>query len=145
MQGKEVKRMNILKMIIFSMIIIGLAASLGFAGDMMGGGSVERGKALFNDPKAFGGSTSCSSCHPDGKGLEKTGMAGRTEWTNPVGTYKSLEETINVCITKANKGKAIDVKSREMKDMVAYIKSLGMGMKKEMKHEMPMKEKSPGY
>jgi len=130
--------MNILKISVFSMIVIGLIASLGFAGGMMEG-SVERGKALFNDPKAFGGSTSCSSCHPDGKGLEKAGMEGRTEWTNPVGTYKSLEEAINVCITQANKGMAIDVKSQEMKDMVAYIKSLGM------KKEMPMKEKSPGY
>lgn len=136
--------MKILMMMAVFMTVIGLIASPVFAGDMMEG-SVEKGKALFDDPKAFGGSTSCSSCHPDGKGLEKAGMKGKTEWTNPVGTYKSLEEAINVCITQANKGKAIDVKSQEMKDMVAYIKSLGMGMKKEMKHEMPMKEKSPGY
>ncbi|RJQ56876.1 MAG: hypothetical protein C4526_00555 [Nitrospiraceae bacterium] len=100
----------------------------------------ERGKTLFNDPKAFGGSVSCASCHPDGKGLEKSGM--KKEWKNPAGTFKSLEEAINACITMANKGKAIDVKSQEMKDMVAYIKSLGM---KGMKHEMPMKEKGTGY
>ena len=132
--------MNILKMIIFSAIVIGLAASLGFAGGMMEGDAA-KGKALFDDPKAFGGSTSCSSCHPDGKGLEQAGMMGKTEWNPPAGTYKSLEEAINICITKANKGNAIDVKSQEMKDMVAYIKSLGKGMH----HEMPMKEKSPGY
>ncbi|MBI5666016.1 MAG: c-type cytochrome [Nitrospirae bacterium] len=107
----------------------------------MTGGDVEKGKALFNDPKSFGGTVSCSSCHPDGKGLGKAGMKGRTEWKNPAGTYKSLEEAINVCITAANKGKAIDVKSQEMKDMVAYIRSLAM----EMKHEMPMKEKKMGY
>jgi cytochrome c len=132
--------MKILKMIVFSMIVIGLAASLGFTGGMMEGDAA-KGKALFNDPKAFGGSTSCSSCHPDGKGLEESGMMGKKEWDTPAGTYKSLEEAINICITRANKGSAIDPQSQEMKDMVAYIKSLGKGMH----HEMPMKEKSPGY
>jgi cytochrome c len=140
--------MKILKIVVLAMFVIGFAAFLdltGYAGNMMDEGSVERGKALFDDPMAFGGSTSCSSCHPDGKGLEKSGMEGKTEWTNPVGTYKSLEEAINVCITQANKGKAIGVNSEEMKDLIAYIKSLGMGMKKEMKHEMPMKKKEMGY
>jgi cytochrome c len=117
-----------------------LLVSLGFAGSMMEG-NAEKGKALFNDPKAFGGVKSCSSCHPDGKGLEKAGVMGKKEWDTPAGKYKSLEEAINACITMANKGKAIDTKSQEMKDMVAYIKSLG----KEMKHEMPMKEKGKGY
>lgn len=132
--------MQLLKILVFSMIIIGLTASFGLAGEMMGD-NVEKGKALFNDPKAFEGSTSCNSCHPDGKGLEKAGMMGKKEWVTPAGAYKSLEEAINICITMGNKGKAIDVKSQEMKDMVAYIKSLS----KEMKHEMPMKKKESGY
>ena len=133
--------MKILKIVMLSMIAIVFTASLAFAGIGMMDGNAEKGKALFNDPKAFGGSVSCSSCHPDGKGLEKAGMMGKTEWTNPAGKFKSLEEAINACITMANKGKAIDVKSEEMKDMVAYIKSLGMGMK----HDMPMKKKGMGY
>jgi len=54
------KRMNLLKLIVLSMLAIGLIASLGFAGTMEG--NAEKGKALFNEPKAFGGSTSCSSC-----------------------------------------------------------------------------------
>jgi cytochrome c len=39
---------------------------------------------------------------------------------------------VNFCIVGANKGKAIDVKSQQMQDMVAYIKSLkaGGGQKK---------------
>jgi len=130
-------------MVVLSVIVVGLIASFGIAAGKMEG-NAEKGKALFNDPKAFGGIKSCSSCHPDGKGLEKSGMMGKKEWKNPVGTYKSLEEAINVCITMANKGKAIDVKSQEMKDMVAYIKSLGME-KKEMKEKTPMKEKTGGY
>jgi len=132
--------MKILKIVMLSIIAIGLITSWVFAAGMMEG-NAEKGKALFNDSKAFGGSTSCSSCHPDGKGLEKSGMMGKTEWTNPAGKFKSLEEAINACITMANKGKAIDVKSEEMKNMVAYIKSLGMGMK----HDMPMKKKGMGY
>ena len=132
--------MKMLKIIMLAMLAAMFIASSVFAAGVIGG-DAERGKALFNDPKSFGGSTSCSSCHPDGKGLEKAGMKDRTEWKNPAGTYKSLEEAVNVCITAANKGKAIDTKSQEMKDMLAYIKSLGMAMKK----EMPMKEKKMGY
>jgi thiosulfate dehydrogenase len=44
----------------------------------------------------------------------------------------SLEEAVNFCIVNASRGKAIDEDSREMKDIVAYIKSLG-------------KEEAPGY
>ncbi|MBI5676433.1 MAG: hypothetical protein HZC48_11510 [Nitrospirae bacterium] len=138
--------MKILKAVVMAVIVSGFLFSLASAGGKMKG-DAEKGRALFNDPKAFGGSVSCSSCHPDGKGLEKSGMKDKKEWTNPVGTFKSLEEAINACITAANKGQAIDVKSQEMMDMVAYIKSLGMKMEKEMKQEIPMemKEKKSGY
>lgn len=77
-------------------------------------GDVVKGKALFNDTK-LGGNTSgnsCSSCHPEGKGLEKA--ADR----------KDLEAFVNSCIENALKGKAIDPKSQEMKNLVAYLKSL---------------------
>jgi cytochrome c len=80
----------------------------------MAAGDMEKGKALFNDPK-FGGGTagvSCNSCHPDGKGLEKAA------------DKKDLEKFINACIKNALKGKGIDTKSAEMTDIVAYIKSL---------------------
>jgi len=77
-------------------------------------GDVEKGKALFNDPR-FGGGTagvSCNSCHPDGNGLEK------------VGDRKDLEKFVDGCIKNALKGKGIDPKSVEMADIIAYIKSL---------------------
>ena len=80
----------------------------------MAAGDAEKGKALFSDPK-FGGGTagvSCNSCHPDGKGMEKTG------------DMKGLEKQVNACIKGALKGKEIDPKSAEMADIVAYIKSL---------------------
>jgi len=84
----------------------------------------ERGKTLFNDPKLGNGTAgkSCNSCHPGGKGLE--GVGEKMEWKNPGGTFKSLEAAVNVCIEMALKGKALDVKSDQMKDMISYLKSL---------------------
>ena len=84
----------------------------------------DRGKALFNDTKLGGGTSgkSCATCHPDGKGLE--GVGSKKEWKNPGGEFKSLEEAVNVCITMALKGTALDVKSEQMKDLVAYLNSI---------------------
>jgi cytochrome c5 len=84
----------------------------------------DRGKTLFNDTKLGGGTAgkSCGTCHPDGKGLEGTGS--KTMWKNPGGEFKPLEEAVNVCITMALKGTALDVKSEQMKDLVSYLKSI---------------------
>jgi cytochrome c len=125
--------MKLLKITVLCIIALGLIVSSAFAMKHL---PEERGKTLFNDPKAFGGKTACSSCHPDGKGLEKAGA--KKDWTTPAGKTKTLEEAINLCIVNANKGKALDVKSEQMKDMVAYIKSLE-------KKEAPKKPKAGGY
>jgi len=101
--------MKSLKITMLCMIFVNLIFSLAMAA-----GDMEKGKALFNDPK-FGGGTagvSCNSCHPDGKGLEKAA------------DKKDLEKFVNACIKNALKGKGIDTKSAEMADIVAYIKSL---------------------
>ncbi len=98
-----------LKITMVSVISVSLIFSL-----VIAAGDMEKGKALFKNPK-FGGSTvgmSCNSCHPDGKGLEKA--ADR----------KDLEKFVNACIKNALKGKGIDPKSDEMADIVAYLKSL---------------------
>jgi len=98
-----------LKIVMLSMISVNLIFSLAIAA-----GDREKGKALFNDP-TFGGGTagvSCNSCHPDGKGLEKAA------------DKKDLEKFVNDCIKNALKGKGIDIKSAEMADIVAYLKSL---------------------
>jgi cytochrome c len=112
--------MKFCKIILFALISCGLIFSFAFAA-----GNVEKGKALFNDPKAFGAKAgkSCGTCHPNGQGLEKA--ATMKELTNPAGKWTSLEDAINVCIVLANKGTSIDPKSDQMKDLVAYIKSLG--------------------
>jgi cytochrome c5 len=84
----------------------------------------ERGKILFNDTKLGGGTSgrSCNTCHPDGKGL--FGVGEKKLWKNPGGEYTSLEEAVNICITMALQGKALDVKSEKMRDLVSYLKSL---------------------
>ena len=121
--------MKVLKVLMLSVLVAGLLSSFAFAA-----GNPEKGKAMFNDPKAFGGQKACSSCHPDGRGLEKA--AAEKEWTTPAGKTKTLEEAINLCIVNANKGKALAVKSEQMADMVAFIKSLGKKMEKKA---------APGY
>jgi mono/diheme cytochrome c family protein len=113
---KEVNVMKIAKIAMVSLIVFGLFAVAFAAGD------AAKGKALFNDPKFAGGSKACSACHADAGKL--AGAADKKEFMIMGKTQKSLEEAINACIVGANKGKAIDVKSQQMQDMVAYIKSL---------------------
>ena len=111
--------MKIIKIALLTMIVIMLTTSAVFAMKHL---PEERGKALFNDPGFAEGSKSCSTCHPDGRGLER---AGEKKTFNIMGgSQNSLEEAVNVCIVNANKGKAIDVNSDQMKDIVGYIKSL---------------------
>jgi len=109
--------MNFLRNSFLSVIALGMTFTLAFAA-----GESEKGKVLFNDPNFAGGVKACSSCHPNGQGLEKT--ADKKEFHVMGKTQKSLEEAINTCIVYANQGKAIDVKSAQMKELVAYIKSL---------------------
>jgi cytochrome c553 len=101
--------MKTLKITLFSAIATGLIFSFAF-----GAGNVAKGKILFNDSKLGGGTVgnSCNSCHPDGKGLEK------------VADRKDLEKMVNLCIENALKGKAINPKSEDMVNLVAYLKSL---------------------
>jgi cytochrome c len=118
--------MRMLRILLLSLIALGLIFSSAFAMKHL---PEERGKTMFNDPKFAGGTVACSSCHPDGKGLEKAGA--KKDWKTPAGSTKTMEEAINLCIVNANKGKALDVTSDQMKDMVAYIKSLGKPAQKE--------------
>ncbi len=110
--------MKFLRILLFSILIIGLTFSIAAAGKHT---PQERGKALFNDPKFAGGSKSCNECHMNGKGLEKAGA--KKEFTIMNKKLNSIEDAVNFCIEKANKGKPIDVKSQQMKDIVSYIET----------------------
>jgi len=107
------------RILLIALLVSGLGASLALAA---GHTPIERGMALFNDPGFAGGTTPCSECHPGGKGLEMSGE--KTRFNLGGQTQNSLEEAVNYCIVAANGGKAIPVDSPEMKDIVAYIKSL---------------------
>jgi cytochrome c len=143
--------MKILTIAIIGMMACGLLFTAAFAvheGDVgsaaLLSGNIEKGMTLFNDTK-FAGATSgksCNSCHPDGKGLEKA--EDKKEFNIMGKKQSSLEEAVNFCIEMAIKGKAIDTKSDQMMDIVAYIKSLKGKM---IEKEMPMKGKKqpPGY
>lgn len=141
--------MTILMRMIICMIVCGLLSTAAFAaheGDVGSAaflsGDIEKGMLLFKDTK-FAGATSgksCNSCHPDGKGLEKA--ADKKEFNIMGKKQTTLEEAVNFCIEMAIKGKAIDTRSDQMTDIVAYIKSL---KGKKMEKEKPMKEKGTGY
>ena len=104
----EERKMKVFTVSMFSLLAVLLIWSLASAA-----GDAAKGKKLFDDLKFAGGTAgkSCGSCHPDGKGAAKA--ADKT----------NLRQIINSCIVNALHGKAIDPRSAEMDDMVAYLKS----------------------
>lgn len=116
--------MNVLKITTLSLMAIGLVFFLTCTQAAVTKGDTGKGKLVFNYVN-FGSGTSgksCNSCHPDGKGLEKAGE--KNEFTIMGKNQNSLEEAVNFCIEMALKGRAIDTKSEDMVNIVAYIKSL---------------------
>jgi cytochrome c peroxidase len=94
-------------------LLIVLAAGVGVSMVMAAeSASVEKGKALFNDPKLGTTGKSCNTCHPDGKNIQKAG------------TRSDLDRIVNACITNSIKGKALDPQSIEMQSLILFIKSL---------------------
>jgi hypothetical protein len=102
-------RMRSVKVVLLIVLAVLFVVSIAVA--MQHEASVDKGKAVFNDPKLGTTGKSCNTCHPDGKGLEKAGAKS------------DLENMLNGCITKGLKGKALDVKSVEMQSLVLYVKS----------------------
>jgi cytochrome c len=115
--------MKIFKIALLSLLTVSLVFSFAFAA-----GNVEKGKALFNDPKFAGGTKACNECHLGGKGLEKSGI--KKEFNIGGEKQMGIEEAVNYCIVHANKGKAIDPKSQGMNDIISYVKSLKSETKK---------------
>jgi len=132
--------MKIAKIVMFSLVVLGLVFTGAFAA-----GDAAKGKSLFNDAKFAGGSKACNECHANGKGVEKAG--DKKEFKLMGKAQKSLEEAVNVCIVGANKGKAIDVASQQMQDLVAYVKSLKAAEKAPEKpaEKAPAKKATGGY
>jgi|Deesub1362A_J573_1020465.scaffolds.fasta_scaffold00093_26 cytochrome c len=118
--------MKILGIVLFCIIVVGLTFTGAYAVKKIT--PEERGRAFFRDANFADSKKSCDSCHPNGRGLEKAG--GKKTFRIMGKRQNSIEEAVNFCITRASKGKAIGTRSREMKDIVTYIKSL-------MKIEVP--------
>ena len=71
------------------------------------------GKQLFEADNLGTNGKSCSSCHPQGKGLEE------------IAAYDDgmLKEMVNFCIRDAMKGKMMDLESTEIESFLLYLRS----------------------
>ncbi len=101
--------MKALRVVLLSIMVIGFAYSFALSAY-----NADRGKAIFNDTR-LGNNTSrmsCNSGHSNGSGLENAG------------DRKDLIQYVNSFIKNTRKGEPIDPMSQDMKDIVAYIKSL---------------------
>ena len=87
--------------------------------------NVEKGKTLFESPSLGGGTTgkSCNTCHEGGMNLSSD-LFERKQFTIMKMDKKSLAEVINICIEKPLGGAAIDTEGKDMKDLIAYMKTL---------------------
>ena len=102
--------MKRMKLMVVVVVLVLLGSGVTFA--LEPEASAEKGMVLFNDSNLGTSGKSCSSCHPDGQGIE---MAGDKE---------NLTDIINTCISGPLKGQALDTESIEMQSLVLYIKSL---------------------
>jgi len=98
--------------VLLTMLSVMLFAGTG-ASAMKHEATVDKGKALFNDPKLGTTGTTCNDCHKDGAGLA------------PAAERKDLEAIVNGCIKANLKGKALKPKSVEMQSLLLYIRSMG--------------------
>ncbi len=76
--------------------------------------SVALGMQLFNNPGlgASQNAISCTTCHPDGKGMEKAA------------SNANLTEMINQCIAGPLKGEPLSAESVAMQSLELYLNSL---------------------
>ncbi len=98
-------------------LVVGL---LFVATAVFAGGSVEKGKALFNDPSLGTNGKTCNYCHPDGAQIN----GQKSSYTIMGEKLGSIEDAVNFCIKMALKGKPLPKDSQKMKDLAAYLKTL---------------------
>jgi len=95
-------------------------------------GSVEKGKALFNDPKLGTTGGTCNSCHPNGDttGGEVMGMkipslkeaaATFPKYKDAAGAVITLGMMDNMCIEMFLKGEGLALDSPDAVDLAAYV------------------------
>lgn len=99
--------------------------------------SLRRGRALIHStrdslPSHVGNALNCASCHMgDGTVADAMPLVGAysrfPQYRARSGKVDLLEDRINDCFERSMNGKALDRKSAEMRDMVAYIAFLSRG------------------
>ena len=94
--------------------------------------SVKRGEQLFNDPRLANGTTgkSCATCHANGAGISP-GFDTKNTYMLMGLEIDSLAEVISSCNEITMRGEGLEPDSRELSDLVNYLRAL----KKEAKTE----------
>jgi thiosulfate dehydrogenase len=80
----------------------------------------------------------CQNCHLDGGTLPWANNYGAVSSTYPrfrdrSGTVESIEKRVNDCLERSLNGRALDMSSREMRAIVAYMHWVGDGVEKGVK------------
>ncbi len=96
-------------------------------------GDVGKGKALFNNINLGTNGKSCNSCHADGKNID----ASKQTYSILGSKQESVEDAVNFCIEMALSGKPLEKDSKQMEDMVSYLKDL--------KGKRKIINEAPGY
>jgi thiosulfate dehydrogenase len=99
--------------------------------------SVRRGRALIHNtrdslPRNVGAALSCANCHiGDGTRANAMPLVGAysrfPQYRARSGHVDLLEDRINDCFERSMNGKALEMKGRDMRDMVTYIAFLSRG------------------
>ncbi len=79
---------------------------------------------LWKDASLGKAGVSCSTCHPDGNGLEKEAFPRYIEMA---GDILTLDQMINFCMTNPMKGKPLSWQSVEMTALAAYVRDHATG------------------
>ena len=100
--------------------------------------SIRRGRALIHStrdslPHYVGARLSCANCHvQDGTVADAMPLVGAysrfPQYRARSGQVDLLEDRVNDCFQRSMNGKAIPVKSSEMRDIVTYIAFLSRGI-----------------
>jgi len=88
-------------------------------------GNADKGKVLFESSTLGSGTTgkSCMTCHQGGKGLGSD-LFERKNFTIMGMDKKDLADVVNVCIEKPLGGTRLDPQGEEMRNLLAYMKTL---------------------
>jgi len=96
-----------------SILLLGILLATGLQVLANEAPSIDLGKTLFESTELGTKDRSCATCHPQGKGLDKTGDFSDTE----------LKDIINACLRDALGADLISPDSQEMNALLAYVRT----------------------